>query len=648
MIKDKIDYGKAIEKLLSWQQEYDAGHPTISDEEWDKIYFEVEEFEKRSGIVFSNSPTQKINYDVVSELKKVKHNHPMLSLAKTKDWGEFLNYFFDLDTSKDVCGMVKLDGLTCSLKYINGELVSAETRGNGEIGEDILHNAKVVSSIPKHINYKDELIVDGEIICTYEDFREFSNLYKNPRNFAAGSIRLLDAAECAKRKLKFIVWNVIKGFESNSFNHKLTCAKEEGFLVVPHVMSFDYDAKEFLQEQATKLGYPIDGLVGRFDDIAFGEGLGATGHHSRAAFAFKFYDEEYDTTLRDIEWTMGRTGVLTPIACFDTVDIEGSSVSKASLHNLSVLNQVLGTPYSGQKIKVFKANLIIPQVSSGEKLDLSKGVDPSWKILDEPTHCPICGKETTVKNNDGILTLWCNNPNCEGKLINRLDHFCGKKGFEIKGLSKATLEKLIEWNWVSTFDSIFWLKEHRREWIKKDGFGEKSVDKILNAIEASKATQLWRVISAAGIPQIGVEAAKALSKHFNTWEDFRAAIETKFDFTQFKDFGDVTAEALLTFNFAEIDRVMLEDITYDIAKEETSNSLEGLTFVITGKVHIFKNRDEVKAKIESFGGKVAGSVTSKTSYLINNDASSATAKNKKAKELGIPIITEEDFLNLIK
>lgn len=363
-----IMYENAVNKLNEATRAYDEGHPIMTDEAWDDLYFKTAIWEKEYNYTLPNSPTQKIIYEAVSQLNKVTHNHQMLSLDKTKDWNEFLNYFNNINVHKDIVGMIKLDGLTCSLRYMDGKLISAETRGNGEVGEDILHNAKVISSIPKIISYKEELIVDGEIICTTKDFEDFSDEYKNPRNFAAGSIRLLDNKECEKRKLTFVVWNIVKGFNNeNSFMNKLTRTGELGFTIVPWTSSFDWDAKEFLIDQAKKYGYPIDGLVGRFDDIEFGNSLGSTGHHPRAAYAFKFYDEEYETELLDIEWSMGRTGQITPIAIFKTLDIDGSNISKASLSNLSVMKETLGEkPFIGQTICVSKRNMIIPKIEKAK------------------------------------------------------------------------------------------------------------------------------------------------------------------------------------------------------------------------------------------------------------------------------------------
>lgn len=619
---------------------YDEGNPEISDKEWDNLYFELKALEEKTGIVMVNSPTQNIHYEVVSHLRKVDHNHKMLSLAKTKDWNEFLSYF----KNKDVVGMVKLDGLTCSLEYVDGNLVGAETRGNGLIGEDILHNAKVIPSIPKKISYRDHLVVDGEIICTDSDFANFSTDYANSRNFASGSIRLLDSKECEKRKLTFVVWNVIYGYEDkNSFIDKLNLVEQLGFKVVPWTSSFDWDAKEFLIDKAKELGYPIDGLVGRFDDISYGESLGETDHHSKAAFAFKFYDEVYPTLLKDIEWTMGRTGILTPVAVFDSVDIEGSTVERASLHNYSVMTQLLGKPYIGQQVEVFKANMIIPQIYSSTKADPSGERD--WIL--PPSVCPVCGHPVGIEeSNTRIKNVVCENPNCEGKLINRLDHFCGKKGLDIKGLSKATLEKLIDWGWINNLSDIFELKQHRAEWVTKTGFGVKSVDNILNAIEAAKSPSLDSFISSLGIPFIGKTVSKELVKQIHNYEEFRDKAQSRFDFSNYDGFAGSKTSAIWNYDFSEADKIY-QYLTVPVAEEKTSTnstSLNGITVVITGKLTTYKNRAALQADIEAAGGKVAGSVSKNTNYLINNDSTSTSAKNLSAQKLGVQILTEQEFV----
>lgn len=636
---------KFINQLNHWTKEYDKGHPVVSDEIWDQTYFELKKLEEKTGFYHPLSPTQHIIFEEVSQLSKVTHNHPMLSLDKTKDLSEVKSFLGD----HDYIAMCKMDGLTCSLLYRDGKLLRAETRGNGEVGENITHNVMAVPSIPKEIANKNELIVDGEIICTYDDFNSFANEYKNPRNFASGSIRLLDSRECASRNLTFVAWDVISGMEEDLLSDRLANLDELGFIAVPYQNPSDDLERtvENVRTAAQNYSFPIDGVVFKFNSKAYGDKLGATGHHFRNAIAFKFYDETVASELQDIDWTMGRTGVLTPVAIFNPIEIEGTEVERANLHNISVMEQLLGDePYVGQEVQVFKANQIIPQIAGA-----SRPREGLHLALSIPKICPICGEPTEVINNGGVKILVCSNPSCEGKLINRLDHFCGKKGLDIKGLSKMTLEKLINWGWVNEFQDILKLKEHRADWEQKSGFGKASVTKILDAIDAAThPAELWRVIAAAGIPLIGTTASKQLATKFKTYSAFRSAIEEDFDFTSLSDVGDVTAKSLLGFNYTEIDDAVFYGIEIKAVEEEKiaeDSNIAGLNFVITGKVHIYKNRDELKTKVESLGGKVTGSVTVKTNYLINNDTTSTTAKNLKAKELGVPIISEEDFQSLI-
>lgn len=652
-----------VDYLNQCNKAYDEGNPFISDKEYDDLYFELVQLERYYNTYLPNSPTQIIDYQVVNSLRKAKHNHPMLSLDKTKDWNEFLRYFNNIDMSKSVVGMLKLDGLTCTLEYENGKLIGAETRGNGEEGEDILHNALVVRNIPNKINKLDRFVIDGEIICTYLDFEQFKNEYANPRNFAAGSIRLLDAKECSKRNLTFVAWNIVEG-GTNSHMKNLELADKLGFSAVPWTSSFDWDAKEFLVEKAKELGYPIDGLVGKFDDIEFGLSLGSTSHHSRAAMAFKFYDETATTKLLDIEWTMGRTGVLTPVAIFEPIDLEGTIVERASLHNISIMTDLLGThPYVGQEIEIFKANQIIPQVKKAitrwiDEPVYLKELGNNLKVLFEfeekpirikiPTVCPICGEPTVEVTEIDSTVLICSNQTCGGRLVNRLDHYCGKKGLDIKGLSKATLEKLITWNWVSNFKDLYNLNTYRNEWIKKEGFGVKSVDNILNAIEKSKKCDLSQFIAALGIPLIGTTASKELAQHFGSWTDFIKAIETKFKFFSLPNFGGEMHSAIIKFNYDEAIEIVNNYIEFnEIVEQESNVDLSNLTFVITGKLKHFKNRDELKSLIEASGGKVVGSVSKNTSYLVNNDINSSSSKNKTAKSLGIPVVDERTILEML-
>ena len=649
-----------VDYLNQCNKAYDEGNPFISDKEYDDLYFELVQLERYYNTYLSNSPTQIIDYQVVNSLRKAKHNHPMLSLDKTKDWNEFLRYFNNIDMSKSVVGMLKLDGLTCTLEYENGKLIGAETRGNGEEGEDILHNALVVRNIPNKINKLDRFVIDGEIICTYLDFEQFKNEYANPRNFAAGSIRLLDAKECSKRNLTFVAWNIVEG-GTNSHMKNLELADKLGFTAVPWTSSFDWDAKEFLVEKARELGYPIDGLVGKFDDIEFGLSLGSTSHHSRAAMAFKFYDETAISELIDIQWTMGRTGVLTPVAVFNPIDLEGTVVERASLHNISIMKELLGdTPYIGQKIEIFKANQIIPQIKKritrlldecsylenfGNNCEVLMEFEETPITIQIPEVCPICGEPTEEVTEIDSTVLMCSNRACGGRLINRLDHYCGKKGLDIKGLSKATLEKLITWNWVSSFKDLYELKNYREEWVKKEGFGVKSVDNILTAIENSKHCDLNQFIAALGIPLIGTTAAKDLARYFGSWTEFINAIETKFKFYSLPNFGIETHQKIIKYNYSEAIEIADNYIIFnEQINENEKKTLEGLVFVVTGRVNRFKNRDELKEKIESYGGKVTGSISKNTNYLINNDVNSTSSKNRTAKSMNIPILSEDLFI----
>lgn len=638
---------------------YDKGEERISDEDWDDLYFQLVELEKETGIIYPNSPTQKINYDVVNELQKVEHNHPLLSLDKTKDVNDLESFVGD----KAYTVMGKMDGLTISVRYENGVLMSAETRGNGTIGEDILHNAKTIKNLPKTINYKEELIIDGEAIITYDDFEQFKDDYANPRNLVSGSIRLLDATEAAARQISFVAWKVFKGFEEvEYYSQKLDLLDELGFSTVPRLTDREYrladgyisieDMIDQIRTNCEILYYPIDGCVVGIDNIKEAKAMGeATSHHEKYQLAYKFYDEEYETTLRNIEWSMGRTGQLTPVAIFDDIDFGDSVVNRASLHNLSIMEQLYPHNWhSGLKIKVFKANAIIPQVSKVwfDKASCVQRVDCPF--------CPVCGEPTTVVEENDSKILYCLNPECSGKLNKRIEHFCSKKGMDIKGLSKKTIEKLIDWEWLNSISDLYELSSHRKDWINKAGFGVASTDKILKAIEESKNFALDKFICGLGIPEIGSTAAKDLKNKFQTWENFRNA--TKDELLELPNFGDIMVNYILTFDYTEADEIVnkyMQTNTVDIAlndfTEEVNSNIQkeltliGKVFTITGKLS--KKRDDIITDIEAAGGKVTGSVSKKTNYLVNNDAQSTSAKNKKAKELNIPIISEEELYKMI-
>lgn len=634
---------------------YNKQSPTISDYEYDKLFDELKCLEEETGIILSGSPTATVGYEVKSELKKVIHNHPMLSLDKTKSIDDLKKFLGD----KNGILMLKLDGLTVSLRYINGDLVSAETRGNGEIGEDILHNAKVFSNIPLHINYDGELIVDGEAIITYDTFERINaNLsegekYKNPRNLVSGSVRQLDSKIAAERNIKFIAWKMVKGDDSNSFNKRLNILHDLGFEVTPrYIVNKEVigDLIDCMKGTAEDYKFPIDGMVLGYDDVAYGESLGATGHHLRSQIAFKFYDEEVETTLKGIDWTMGKTGVLTPTAIFEPVEIDGTTVERASLHNISILDETLGsTPHVGQKITVYKANQIIPQVLNADK-------KPNYNnVLFIPLRCPICGGNTEVKQENNSQVLICANDNCKGKLLGKLVHFVSKNAMNIDGLSEATLEKFINKGWLNSFKDVMNLKDYYYLIAVLDGFGAKSARKLIDAIEESKNTTLDRFIYSLCIPLIGRSASKTISKYFDgSFERFyNEGCLNYFVFENLEGFGVEMSDSVRRYLNANIQMIkeLADILTFETPKKEIvpqNINLVGKTFVITGSLNTFTNRDEAKEQIEALGGKVSGSVSAKTSYLVNNDINSTSGKNKKAKELGVPIITEEELINMMK
>ena len=634
--------------FLNYHQDlYDKGIPIISDKEWDKAYLELKELEEGLGESLPGSPTQKIRYTVVNELKKVKHEYqPMLSLDKTKDIEEIKSFI----GTKDWIAMLKLDGLTCRLTYEEGRLIRAETRGNGIEGEDITHNARVLPSIPQRIDYYDTFVVDGEVICDKTTFEQFKDEYANCRNFAAGSIRLLDSKECAKRGLTFVAWDVIQGATDEFLSEKLEFLATFGFVPVRYVTNriyniFDQSSIDLLIEDTL---HPIDGIVLKWDNIKEYEVAGRTEHHFRGGLAYKFYDDEYETELLDIEWSMGRTGVLTPVAVYKDVEIDGATCNRANLHNLNIMDELLGVqPYIGQKIWVYKANQIIPQISKTERRKLS--MDMTFFLT--PELCPVCLGETEIRTSDsGTQELYCTNPQCPGRLVNRLEHFCSKNGLDIKGLSKATLEKLIDWEWVSCVSDIFKLGQVSDLWANKPGFGAKSVENLLNAIYDARTTTLEAYISAWGIPLIGRTYSRKLANTFETYEEFRNAVTDNFDFESIDGIGPEKADAIWSFDYTEMDSLVERGIiTFktEAPLEKSGNSLQGQIICVTGKLKNFKNRDELKALIEAAGGKMTTSVSSKTNYLVNNDINSTSSKNVTAKNLGIPIITEQEIINML-
>lgn len=640
-----------VDHLNTYTTAYEEGNSLITDEEWDNYYFELVRYEKLfPELIRSDSPTQKVVYNIVNELKKVKHNHLMLSLDKTKDIEDVKKFL----KGNSAVAMLKMDGLTVSLTYKCGKLVAAETRGNGEIGEDIYHNALVIKSIPKYIDYKNDLIVDGEIICKYDDFEPFSKEYKNPRNFAAGSLRLLDSKECEKRHLTFVAWDIIDNENRYQiFEEKIHFLKQLNFTVVnTHILpvglsTTDKPLEEYitktidsLKEEAKKANYPIDGLVFKYDDCRYGESLGHTDHHFRNGLALKFYDEAYESKLIDIEWGLGRTGVITPVAIFESIEIDGTEVSRASLHNLSVLRETLNKPYIGQKINVIKANMIIPMIVSAEKIAPDEAI-----FIEQPKTCSVCGAPLEVKNNEGVKTLWCTGEECSGKLLYRLDHFCSKKGLDIKGLSENTLNKLCDKGWLNSLTDIYKLKNHRDEWASMPGFGAISVDKILEAIEKSKECPFEKFLSAISIPLVGNKVAKIIAEKVKNYDTFIQMIREGYNFSQWDSFGEIMSNAILNFDYSEASKLCENYLHIIPTEKNTDTALNGLIICVTGKLHYFKSRSKFAELIEKHGGKVTDSVSKKTSILITNDTGSGSAKATAAQKLNIPILSEDDFLN---
>lgn len=663
---NKIEKMKIIINQLNQYRDeyYNKANPSVSDQEYDKLFDELSELEKETGIYMSNSPTQTVGYEVKSELEKVKHSHPMLSLDKTKSVDDLRSFAKD----KNCLLSLKMDGLTILLTYDNGELIQAESRGDGEQGELITHNAKVFENIPLKIDYKGRLEVEGEAIIDYKSFDEINsklleeNKYKNPRNLVSGSVRQLDSNIAAQRHIKFITWKVPyiedKIANDNSFLFRLNFVKELGFDIVPlftYVKSADEDKLESmvnaLKEHANRKEYPIDGLVMTYDDIEYGESFGVTSHAPKHSIAFKFYDDVYETTLKDIEFTMGKTGVLTPVANFEPVEIDGTTVEKASVHNVSILTELDLRP--GDTITVYKANQIIPQIAENLSVKNHKS-----SYMELPSHCPICGGIAEVKKDNDTLVLVCTNDNCQGKLLGKLSHFVSKNAINIDGMSEATLQFMINEFGVKSFRDLYQIpfyKEVYEKWIKTTGFGKRSVDKLRDAIEKSRNTTLERFLYAQSINLIGRTASKDISKFCGgsiiTFCDIMSNGRAK-EFTKIDGFGETMYQSLMNWyenHWIEFLALKSEFVFEEVkAKEPTSGvNLDGKTFVITGSLNHFSNRDELSSLLTSLGAKVSGSVSAKTFALIcNSDAGSS--KSKKAASLGVPVWTEEQLLEFIK
>lgn len=666
---DKLKRIKELTHQLNHYRDsyYNDSVSEISDHEYDELFDELKQLEEETNIVMANSPTHTVGYEVKSKLEKVKHSHPMLSLDKTKSVDDLKKFAGD----KNCLLMCKMDGLTVLLTYENGELIQAETRGNGEEGEIITHNARVFENIPAHIDYTGHLEVEGEAIITYGDFEIINSKllenekYKNTRNLVSGSVRQLDSNIAAQRHIKFIAWKVPniedKIKSDNSILFRLNYIKDLGFDIVPFYSYTNCSSDKeninnmiiSLQDRAKYLGYPIDGLVVTYDDISYGESLGTTGHHPKHSLAYKFYDDIYPTRLLDVEFTMGKTGVLTPTAVFEPVEIDGTMVERASLHNISIMKS-LGIVSKYQEIGVYKANMIIPQIEYAEKMDCVAVEE----VIDIPTICPICGsKAEIIKDNDTEILI-CTNSACKGKLLGKLSHFVSKNAINIDGLSEQTLQKFINLGWLNSFRDIYYLSEYKKEMYKLDGFGKKSVDKLIESIEKSRNTTLDRFIYGLCIPLIGRTASKVIALCCkkvainNMWDDIYAFCNYgPFYPSELNGFGEVMCKSLnkyISENRNTIMKLSKEFNMKNVTKlEQKEESLLNKSFVITGRLNHYKNRDELVNIIEQLGGKVSGTVSSKTNYLINNDVASTSGKNKKAKDLGIPIISENQFVQMI-
>ena len=634
---------------------YRDDNPVMSDKQYDDLYDELESLEKESGVIYSNSPTQNVGSEVVSELDKVKHTHPMLSLAKTKSVDDLIKVY----NNKNSILSLKMDGLTICLTYDNGVLTKAETRGDGHVGELVTHNAKVFENIPLAISIKEHYEIEGEAVITYEDFETINQLlpadkkYKNPRNLAAGSVRQLDSDIASQRHLKFIAWKVPG--ENYSMVSGLNKAKRLGFTVVPYVYLWpdqinkldNEELRDIFEQQIQELknvadtfGYPIDGLVLTYDNIQYGKSLGMTGHHPKHSIAYKFYEDEEVSRLRDVEWSIGKTGQLTPVAIFDPVEIEGTTVNRASLHNVSIFKDLkLGI---GDEITVYKANAIIPQIRE----NLTKS-----GTLEIPSTCPVCGFPTEIQKDNDSEILICTNPCCKTKLIKRLAHFVSRKCMNIDGLSEETLTKFVEWGWIKNLFDVYNLTQHYTDLAKLSGFGVRSVRKIQDAIENSKNVELDHFIAALSIPGIGTAQAKELAKKFKTWNAFDEAGHGSYDFSTLDGFGEVANKNIHNWFYTmyQEDRIpqLVRNLHFIDNNTKTNDSLTGMTFVITGSLNHFANRDALKHELESRGAKVSGSVSEKTSCLINNDINSTSSKNKKAIQLNIPIVNEEYIVGLL-
>ena len=658
---NKFDIAARVRELnRASEAYYNTGQPIMSDYEFDIKIDELKQWEEETGIVLSNSPTHNVGYLVADELKEVKHNHLMLSLDKTKSVDELIEFLGD----KNGFLSVKCDGLTTSLHYINGELIGAETRGDGVIGIECLQNVLTMKNVPKKIPYKNELIIDGETIIGWDTFRGINDKlpedkkYKHPRNLVSGSLQLLDSKEAASRNMRFVAWRVIKGFEHKSVFFDLKRAESNGFEIVP-MWSYSNNSsdKENLSKMLEDLRYeadfhniPYDGAVMAVDDYKIAESMGRTDKYFRHSKAYKYEDELFETVLTDIEWNTSKTGLINPVAIFEPVDLNGAITTRATLHNITYIkDMMLGL---GDRIRVYRSNMVIPKVH--DSIDKSG----NFKI---PDKCPICGQPTRIIKENDSEVLICENPDCKGKLLGRLVHAASRNALDIENLSESTIEKFINLGWLNSIQDMYYLSDHENEMKALDGFGKKSVEKLLNSIEKSRKTTLDRFLFSLSVPLLGKSASQNIAEsctieNTSNIGNFMQIMITDGaeHFRSISGIGDSLINSLNSYFNIHCSEIfeLSKEFTFEspnlILDEIPNNTLQGKTFVVTGSVNHYKNRDELKADIVAHGGTVVGSVSSKTSYLINNDINSTSSKNQKAKSLGIPIISEEDFLKMIQ
>lgn len=646
---DKMQRMKELIPMLTEAAKayYQEDREIMSNFEYDRLYDELVKLEEETGVTLAGSPTVSVGYASLEELPKEAHESPMLSLDKTKD-RETLRQF--VGEHKTLLSW-KLDGLTIVLTYRNGKLEKAVTRGNGTVGEVITNNARVFKNIPLQIGYQGELVLRGEAIITYSDFEKINRQiedvdarYKNPRNLCSGSVRQLNNEITARRNVHFYAFSLVKAEDvdfQNSREQQFLWLKEQGFEVVEYrvvTAAVLDEAMEYFAHQVAENDFPSDGLVALYDDIAYGESLGSTAKFPRNAYAFKWQDEIRETVLRKIEWSPSRTGLINPVAIFDPVELEGTTVSRASVHNISIMKEMqLGI---GDKIQVYKANMIIPQIA--ENLTRSGN-------LEIPNICPVCGQEARVQKTNEVESLYCMNPQCQAKKIKSFTLFVSRDAMNIDGLSEATLEKFIQKGFIKDFGDIFEIDRYREEIVGMEGFGEKSYENLMVSLERARHTTLPRLLYSLGIANIGLANARVICKAFD-YDIERLIAATGEEISDIEGIGPVIAKTYTEYFKDEENqrklRHLLSHLELETVKKEENSSLEGKQFVITGSVEHFANRAQLKEYIEERGGKVTGSVTSKTHYLINNDTTSNSSKNKKAKDLGIPILSEEDFLKM--